>query len=156
MFQERFKSEAVEDETYLLTVLRYIHQNPVKAGEVKNVDEYKWSSYREYVNKPSITDTDFILQIISSDRQKAMDSFISFTNEQNEDKCLDYVEKVRLTDNEVGDYLLRQGISCISELQSLERHKRDEIIRKLKEINGVTIRQLSRVTGISKSVIDRI
>lgn len=32
-----FKSETVEDERYLLTVLRYIHQNPLKAGVSKNV-----------------------------------------------------------------------------------------------------------------------
>ena len=32
LFQDRFKSEVVEDDTYFLTVLRYIHQNPAKAG----------------------------------------------------------------------------------------------------------------------------
>ena len=42
-----------------------------------------------------------------------------------------------------------------SELQQLHRDKRNEIIRKLKLIEGVTIGQLSRITGISKSVIDR-
>jgi len=32
LFQDRYKSEAVEDDAYFLTVLRYIHQNPLKAG----------------------------------------------------------------------------------------------------------------------------
>jgi REP element-mobilizing transposase RayT len=32
LFQDRYKSEPVEDDGYFLTVLRYIHQNPVKAG----------------------------------------------------------------------------------------------------------------------------
>ncbi len=32
LFQDRFKSEPVEDDAYLMTVIRYIHQNPVKAG----------------------------------------------------------------------------------------------------------------------------
>ncbi|MDI9476674.1 MAG: transposase [Natronincolaceae bacterium] len=44
LFQGRFKSEPVEDDTYFLTVLRYIHQNPVKAGLVNNTEDYKWSS----------------------------------------------------------------------------------------------------------------
>lgn len=35
VFQDRFKSESVEDEKYLLGVLRYIHNNPVKAVMVK-------------------------------------------------------------------------------------------------------------------------
>ena len=44
LFQDRFKSEVVEDDAYFLTVLRYIHQNPVKAGIIKNIDQYKYSS----------------------------------------------------------------------------------------------------------------
>ncbi len=34
LYQERFKSECVEDNNYFINVLRYIHQNPVKAGIV--------------------------------------------------------------------------------------------------------------------------
>ena len=37
-----------EDEKYLLTTIRYIHQNPVKAGMVEKIDEYEYSSYNEY------------------------------------------------------------------------------------------------------------
>lgn len=44
LFQDSFKSEKVENDSYLLTVVRYIHQNPVKAGMVDRVDEWKWSS----------------------------------------------------------------------------------------------------------------
>ncbi|WP_280617153.1 transposase [Heyndrickxia oleronia] len=38
LFQDRFRSENVESMRYLLTVIRYIHQNPVKAGMVQQVD----------------------------------------------------------------------------------------------------------------------
>ena len=47
VFQDRFKSETVETERYLLTVIRYIHQNPVKAGIVANAEDYPWSSFKE-------------------------------------------------------------------------------------------------------------
>lgn len=40
LFQERYKSEAVENDEYLLTVLRYIHQNPIKVGMVKDISTY--------------------------------------------------------------------------------------------------------------------
>ena len=32
LFQDRFKSEPVENDSYFMTVIRYIHQNPLKAG----------------------------------------------------------------------------------------------------------------------------
>nr|WP_311774044.1 transposase [Metabacillus sp. KUDC1714] len=41
LFQERFKSENVENILYFLTVLRYIHQNPLKAGLAKTVFDSK-------------------------------------------------------------------------------------------------------------------
>ena len=41
-------------------------------------------------------------------------------------------------------------------LQRLQREQRDDVIRKMKDMQGVTIRQLARIAGISKSVIDRI
>ena len=56
LFQERFKSEPVETESYLLTVLRYIHRNPIEAGLSKDILDYKWSSYKEYIQEPIITD----------------------------------------------------------------------------------------------------
>lgn len=43
LFEDRFKSENVETLDYLLTVVRYIHQNPQKARMVRAVDEWEWS-----------------------------------------------------------------------------------------------------------------
>ncbi len=40
LFQDRFKSESVETSAYFLTLLRYIHQNPLKAGISNNVEDY--------------------------------------------------------------------------------------------------------------------
>ena len=40
LFQDRFKSEPVDSNEYLLTVVRYIHQNPIKAGLCKRVSDY--------------------------------------------------------------------------------------------------------------------
>jgi putative transposase len=54
LFQNRFRSERVEDEEYLLTVLRYIHQNPVKAFLVNDTKDYLWSSYRAYLGVKSL------------------------------------------------------------------------------------------------------
>lgn len=47
LFKERFKSEPVNDMVYFVTLLRYIHQNPVKAGMVMNVliDDYDLDIY---------------------------------------------------------------------------------------------------------------
>jgi len=59
------------------------------------------------------------------------------------------------TDKEIRGYFVAAGVNNISDLQHREKCKRNEIIRAVKSIEGVSIRQLFRITGISKSVIDR-
>ena len=46
LFEGRFKSSLVDSERYLLTCLRYIELNPVRAGLVSHPGDYRWSSYR--------------------------------------------------------------------------------------------------------------
>lgn len=101
LFQERFKSEAVENDKYLLTVLRYIHQNPVKAKIVEQIKDYRWSSYHEYINKNSLVDVEFIHEFFSKEKKRFIDGFIEFMNQDNEDTCLDYVERHRFSDDSI-------------------------------------------------------
>jgi putative transposase len=46
LFEGRFKSQLVEEESYLLELMRYIALNPVRAGMVGRPEEYRWSSHR--------------------------------------------------------------------------------------------------------------
>ena len=46
LFEGRFKTSIVQETQYLLTCLRYIELNPVRAGMVKDPGDYHWSSYR--------------------------------------------------------------------------------------------------------------
>ena len=145
----------MDDDGYILTVLRCTHQNPVKAGLLRKVGQFPWSSYKEYVNESEIVDKDFVLEMFSSDRKSAVEQFKKYMNEPSEDKCPEDEEKIQLTDNEVRACLSELGIASISDLQQKEKGKRDEIIRAVKSMKGTSIRQLSRIARISKSVIDR-
>jgi putative transposase len=45
-FEGRYRAAIVHDETYLLTCMRYIELNPVRAGIAASPAEYPWSSFR--------------------------------------------------------------------------------------------------------------
>lgn len=60
------------------------------------------------------------------------------------------------TDQEVMEYLYKLGVVNISHLQQLDKPTRNKILVAVKSLDGVSIRQLSRITGISKSVIGRL
>jgi REP element-mobilizing transposase RayT len=153
LFQERFKSECVEDESYFLAVLRYIHQNPVKAGIVKFIDKYNWSSYSCYINEIDIIDYKYGLSIFSENALEAKFQFIKYMSEEDKASFLDYDDFITLTDTEVKREILSMGINEIGDLKSIEKEKRNLILKELKSIKGVSIRQLSRITGLSRTMI---
>ncbi|MGV3466331.1 MAG: transposase [Heyndrickxia sp.] len=156
LFQDRFKSETVETDTSFLKVLRYIHQNPVKAGLKKNVFDCKWTSVNEYIGKTEFIDTDYGLNLFSKNKRKALKWYEEYMKKTNDDQFLDDFAKVKKSDSEVIHFIEQLGVKNISSLQQLDKYKRNAIILRLKELNGVTYEQLSRVTGISKSVIGRV
>ena len=51
LFQDRYRSELIEDDKYMLQVSRYVHLNPVKANMVEKPEDYQWSSYRMYIGE---------------------------------------------------------------------------------------------------------
>lgn len=71
LFQDRFKSEPVEDDTYFLAVLRYIYQNPVKAGLCEKPEEYQWSSYFPSSPYRSLVDWEKLYTMISPEEFSA-------------------------------------------------------------------------------------
>jgi len=50
LWQGRFQSSYITSDTYLFTLLRYIEQNPLKAGIVKKLSEYEYISFRHFVS----------------------------------------------------------------------------------------------------------
>ena len=56
LFQGRFKSFIVQNDAYLMQLSCYIHRNPLRAGLVNRLVDYRWSSYRAYAYKASHAD----------------------------------------------------------------------------------------------------
>ena len=155
LFQERFKSGPVEHDNYFLMTLRYIHQNPIKAKLCSEPLEYKWTSYREYISEPIIIDTELCLNLFSPDKDRAVDLFIEYMNQSNEDNFSVFEDNIKMTDTEVLKKLRDMGVKSISEFQKLEKSARNSYIKELKMTKGISIRQISRITGVSKGIVER-
>ncbi len=79
ILQGRFKSILVDADNYALVLSAYIHLNPLQAGLVKELEDYPWSSYLDYLNlrKPSISNLkpSFVLQLLSSNLFESMGKY---------------------------------------------------------------------------------
>lgn len=157
VFQERFKSENIENESYLLSAIRYVHQNPLKPG-IGTIEGYKWSSYRDYMGEGrKITDTEEILSIVSNSQEKALVEFVKFNYEFTEETFLDIGEEKEIDQSNVTDYINRylaekglrvenlRGIDCIS--------VREELVKLLLVKSNLSRRGIAVALGLNREIV---
>ena len=147
LIANRYKSVPVEIDEYFLSLIRYVHQNPVKAGMVENVEDYPYSSYSEYVNKKNLTDIEFLLQMVN---QK---EFVDYHKEIGNINFR-VTDSKRKTDDDVLLYLKKHyQIETPKSISKLSKAERDKILAELKK--EFSVRHLQRITGISRGVITK-
>jgi len=148
LFQGRFKSESITDEVYFKTVYRYIMHNCEKA-HLGSYSEYKWNSYHNQKNKKEqFINLDYVLSLFES--QNALDSFLNLPATEN---CMEYENKIILSDTKAVQLILKLfGITTPYNFERLNIDDQKEKCHAMKE-KGLSIAQISRITGICKSII---
>ncbi len=169
LYQDRFRSEVIEKEPYLLAAARYIHNNPVKAGIVKTAEDFSWSSFKEYigerVHQKGLVDKSFLLSLFSDIEGQAVELFREFTRMSNIDEFIDNDEcsarnknivtnRINLTEK-INRILLDRGYHLESVNSCKDKRIRNELIREIKKKTGASVRELSRIMGIGKDTIFR-
>ena len=152
LFQDRFKSECIEDDEYYMTVFRYILRNPVKAGVVGDPFEYRWSSAEELISGyPYITKL--------SDECIAMpkSELVGYVKEGSEDKCSDVSDSVRYASDRTAKRLFESKYvgSVLMDVRFFEDKIKREVFDLLYSAK-CSVRQISRLTGIPRGIIKRL
>lgn len=84
LFRGRFKSVLVQDDGHLVSVVRYIHLNPIKAKIIKDVKDFEWSSHGIYLKGKSHLDwieVDSILCYFSNKRREAVKKYKEYISD---------------------------------------------------------------------------
>ena len=63
LFRNRYCTEPIYDKNYIINCIKYIHDNPVKAKMVLKCEEYRYSSYRDYINNTGVTQSEIMKEI---------------------------------------------------------------------------------------------
>lgn len=165
LFQNRFESRCVEDVGYFINLQRYIHQNPQKAN-ISKVEDYEWSSYREYANLYSKNELiekeerEIVFKLYSDNIHNAKKTFIKLNKElvtfSKAEDILEYGMKTKLSDEELIDLIKKSfNVKNIQEIQNYNKSIRDKIIGEIKQIRGTNHNQISRVLGVNIRIVQR-
>lgn len=156
VFQERYSSEPIKDDRQLLAVVRYIHQNPERAG-VCSSSEYRWSSYHAYATGMSDVlrvQTNRVLSLLGDAH-----GFVELVATLPEVGEARYHERPRC--HATPEELRRIAVEALGgevdpqDIKAMPAARRDRAIRALRRA-GFSIRQIERLTGIGRNVIAKV
>lgn len=147
LFSSRFQSVPIETEEYMLTAFRYVLNNP-RGANICPASKYPWSSYRSYGHPESFVDTSVFQELLGS-----WDEYEKFIAAKYED-CPELEDIIH--DDEWAKSVIRDVLNIQSgtELQKYDWKNRNQALRLLKE-NGLSIRQIERLTGINRNTVQR-
>lgn len=148
----RFYSEPINSLDYLMCAIRYIHFNPYKAGLEKYPGQkYIWNSYNQFFkDTPRLVDSKFVLSLFGSSN-----NFIDFHDKKPEEDFWDIEKARKHVHDDIAQKIIFELSQCSNsaEFQSLPIRLKKNCIRRIHE-KGVSIRQLNRLTGIPRGIIE--
>ncbi|HJA28263.1 MAG TPA: transposase [Candidatus Olsenella pullicola] len=148
VFAGRFKSVPVETDSQLVAAVRYIHNNPEKAG-ICPAAEFAWSSYREYVGEPFITNVDVVLDLVGGAAE--------FASLSAEGRPVGYCFRAgkRIPDEDAFD--IARAVTYPADPRALASEggvERGRVLLALRDA-GLTLKQIVRITGIGRYAIEK-
>jgi REP element-mobilizing transposase RayT len=154
LFQDRFRSEAIEHEQQAITVARYIHQNPLKAGMVKKIEDYKWSSYQWYIGNPrylkKLVDTEFVLEMFSYKKEEARHSFVEYMNKESRETYIDFVEPTdKMNEEEAHELYEKMLVEYSAKGQA-------ELLKEFRKVTGFSIREIAQITNLNRNKVNNL
>ncbi|RQD67499.1 MAG: hypothetical protein D5S00_10235 [Tindallia sp. MSAO_Bac2] len=159
VFQDRYKSEIIHNEMHLLHVIRYIHNNPVKAKIVRSPEDYQWSSFGSYAGKDSEIIEGKVKQEIL-EIAGGLDSFLYFHREKDYTEFMDTPEEVENNREEhaqtiIKDYLNDNGIVELGPGKSSSKHM-DKIVKLLLKSTSLSHRKVAKMLEIDNNRVHSI
>lgn len=161
VFEQRYKAILCDKDAYLLSLIRYIHQNPLRAG-ICDLD-YLWSSHQEYAKgKKGYCEVDEVLQMLSEDKGKAVEGYMCFVSEMDDEI------KEKKTFEFEPDELIQESVSIDLEKRSIEEvlsdferrtgFGQDRMLQKyaspsIQALKGKLIKELVRTTHFNQKQI---
>ena len=169
LFQGRFKSIIIENDAYLMQLSCYIHRNPLRAGIVKRLADYRWSSYLAYgygKSTPAWLSTKLILsQFRHGDEHKQYREKVQKYSKEEKRLWEDFRHGLFLGSNRFVTRLRKQHMPKKPDKEisahrqsaaSLDPCKISDKAARLLDCNVEELKKLSRVSGSQKEKRDII
>ena len=153
VFRSRFLSEPITNEKYLLHCISYIHNNPVKANIVRRCENYKYSSYNDYINKTNFINEE-IIKLVFGTSDIILDDFIAL-HCKNTYYFSEYKDMLKENMQEIISSIENKYKKSWNELIKYN-YILDQIAPEIKERIRISNYELARYLKIHRHKLERI
>jgi len=114
IWEGRYKSSLIHDEVYLLTCMRYIELNPVRADMVKSPGAYRWSSYRHNAlgKDNELIKRHALYQSLGRTKAQRMDAYQALFKAHIDDETLGVIRASWQTGTPLGNDYFKQKVEA--------------------------------------------
>jgi len=160
LYQNRYRSQVVTSESQLLQVIRYVHNNPVKAGLAKEAKQYTWSSYREYLEGADVLSPEqkqFVLGLIAN--ENSLSGFIAFHGEPDAHEQLDTAEDIAELRQNHAQSIIEEYCSAHGIVDRATMKRRPELMEgliiELLQRTHLSHRKIAAFLEVSANIVHR-
>jgi hypothetical protein len=158
LYRRRYYSEPINDEVRLETVMRYVHQEPLRLGMAEALDEYSWSSWHEYVGLGS--DLPIVCEKPDACHDLSAQQWRELLSKPLPEgtKCLEPKEYRAPKPTETQVLSMVRLMTKATTWDEFRAIPKDEKLKTIKQLlqNGASIRQMEKLTGIGRGIIQNL
>ena len=145
VFVRPFWSEPIENDTYLLCAVRYVHANPAVAG-ICPASAYEWSSAKDYLGRSGIAETRMVLDMLGG-----RDGFIAFSRAANWTAHAFPGSRLKNHLSDAEALVIAQSIvgTKVTELPSAQKYECEQAVATL-YARGFPVAQIARISGLGR------
>ena len=150
VFRNRYKSEEIFSEKHFISCINYIHNNPIKAGMCVNREDYKYSSYNDYINK-----TGFINDLLLKKcfKQQKIDYKEVL---QSKIECFRFIEEdTKISKTEIVKNFLEEKQIELTDIKNNKEYLKEISLILYFDYN-ITQKEIGEILGVSRLRIHRI
>ncbi|NLB88982.1 MAG: hypothetical protein GX790_07135 [Syntrophomonadaceae bacterium] len=155
VFQDRYKSEVISSDEQLLHVIRYIHNNPVKANLVSKASDYIWSSYNSFISGKSAIISPLEIETIISMFSNSLEEFEKFHLDEDIYEFLEIREDLEQQREEKAQRIINQYFKQyeVKEVSDLNKEVIEQLIIDLLQNSHLSHRRIAELTNMSRGTV---
>lgn len=153
VFRDRYYVQTIINERQLYNCISYIHKNPIKAKIAKNLSDYKYSSYIEYLHKKELVTSEGIKLALGSDKNY-FDIFHEIHKLEDSEDIKDIIEDYENPDAVIQEYLKETAMT----LENIKADKQllAKLLLQLRHSAGLSLKKMEQLLNINKDTLCKI